>query len=85
MRCAFISSEESAEEGIDDETNHTLYVKPLPWREARVTKFIRQLDDKTQKRQSTRARRQTLPRKAGVVSTRPKPVTEFGANFWGFA
>ena len=81
---SFISSEESGEEVIDGKTCQYLYVKSLPWREAKVNRFMRQMDEKVKKKQSKRAKHQTLPRKPGAVSTRPKPTAEFGATFWAF-
>ena len=81
----FMSSEESGEELIDGKTNPILYVKPLPWRKACVTKFLKIMDEKAKTRQSKRAQRQSLPRNPGAISTRPKPTTEFGEKFWGFA
>lgn len=81
----FISSEESGEELIDSKANQILYVKPLPWRKACVTEFFKIVDEKGRTSQSKRAQRQSLPRNPGVVSTRSKPTTEFGDNFWGFA
>lgn len=81
----FISSEESGEEEVDGDVRQFLFVKPLPWRDAKVNKFMKQMDEKLKKRQTTRSKRQTLPRVPGDVSTRPKPITEYGANFWAFA
>ena len=81
----FISSEESGEELIDGKTNQVLYIKPLPWRKACVTKFLKIMDEKARTRQSKRAQRQSMPRNPGVVATRSKPTTEFGDEFWGFA
>ena len=80
---SFFSSEESGEV-IDGETSQYLFVKSLPWREAKVNRFMRQMDEKVKKRQSKHAKRQTLPRKPGAVSTRPKPTAEFGSTFWAF-
>lgn len=81
---SFVSSEESDEEDVDGEAKQFLYVKALPWRAAKVSKFMKQIDDKVKKAQSNRARQQTLPRKPGSISDRPKPVCEFGSSFWGF-
>ena len=77
-RGAFISSEESGEEEIDGEIEPVLYVKTLPWRDAKV-------NEKFKKRQSKRSKRQTLPRQPGVVSTRPEPTAQFGDKLWAFA
>ena len=82
---SFISSEESGEEEIDGEMEPVLYVKTLPWRAAKVNRFRKQMDEKFKKRQSKRGKRQTLPRKPGVVSTRPKPTAQFDDKFWAFA
>ena len=82
---SFISSEESGEEEIDGEMELVLYVKTLPWRDAKVNRFMKQMDEKFKKRQSQRAKRQTRPRKPGIVSTRPKPTAQFGDKFWEFA
>ena len=37
--------------------------KVLPWREAKVNRFMRHIDEKVKKRQSKRAKREMLPRK----------------------
>ena len=37
-----------------------LYVKPLPWRECKVTKFLRQMDDKAKKRQTKRSKQASV-------------------------
>lgn len=81
----FISSEESGEELTEHKTNQVLYVKQLPWRKTIVTKFFKLMDEKARARQSKRAQQQSLPRNPGTISNRPKPTTEFGANFWAFA
>ena len=81
----FISSEESGEALIDGKTNQILYVKPLLWRKASITKFLKLMDEKAKARQSKRAQWQSLPRIPGPALTRPKPTTEFGDNFWPFA
>ena len=81
----FISSEENGEELTEHKTNQMLYAKQLPWRQTTVTKFFKLMDEKARPRQSKRAQRQSLPRNPGTISNRPKPTTEFGANFWAFA
>ena len=43
------------------------------------------MDEKTKARQSKHAQWQSVPRIPGPTSTRPKPTTEFGDNFWAFA
>ena len=40
-----------------------------------------QMDKKAKKKQSLRAKRQTMPRKPGIVSLQPKPIDEFGTGF----
>ena len=86
MLCSsFISSEESGEEEVNGDLRQFLRVKPLPRRDVKVSCFMKQMDEKVKKRQTTRAKRQTLLRIPGDVSTRPKPTAEFDANFWGFA
>lgn len=40
----FISSEESGEEEVDGDVRQFLFVKPLPWRDAKVKKFRKQMD-----------------------------------------
>ena len=79
----FISSEESGEEDIDGGTQQCLYVKALPWRDPKVNKFMKAMDDKNKKKQSMRAKRQTLPRVPGGTSTCSKPI-EFPSDFGGF-
>lgn len=83
---AFMSSEESAEEVVDGVKYEFLSVKSLPWRCAKVNKFIKQLDEKIKKKKSKRGKQQTILRKPGSVSSRPKPTTLFdaGSEFWGF-
>ena len=81
----FISSEDSGEEEVDGDVRQFLFVKPLSWRDAKVNKFMKQMDEKLKKRQTTRSKRQILPGVPGDVSTRPKPIAEYGANFWAFA
>ena len=80
---SFISSEESGEEEIDGDVQPYLYVKILPWRDRKVSRFMKSMDDKIKKKQSVRAKRQTLPRTSRGLSTRPRPA-EFEPNFWGF-
>lgn len=80
----FISSEESGEEEVDCNIRQFLFAKPLPWRDAKVNRFMKQMDEKM-KRQTTCSKHQTLPRVPGDVSTRRKPTAEYGTNFWAFA
>ena len=41
---------------------------------------MKQMDNKAKKKQSLRAKRQTMPRKPGIVSSR-KPIAEFETGF----
>lgn len=81
---SFISSEESGEENINGTTQQCLYIKALPWRDSKVTKFMKAMDEKCKKKQSVRAKRQMLPRVPGGISSRSKPI-ELSPDFWGFA
>ena len=81
---AFISSEESAEDE-DDSERPVLYVKTLPWRAPLVSKVFKGLDERADTCKSKRAKMQTLTRHAGGVSRRPKPVLQFGSDFWAFS
>ena len=80
-----MSSEESGEELIDRKqiqyctSNHFLGGKPV------LQNFLKIMDEKAKTRQSKRTQRQSLPKNPGAISTRPKPTTEFGEKFWGFA
>ena len=80
---SLISSEESGEEEVDGNLQLVLYVKSLPWRAGKATRFFKQLDDKNKRTLSKRAKQQTLLRKPGEVSDRSKSI-EFSSNFWGF-
>ena len=80
-----MSSEESSEEFDKDQVHHSvLKVKPLSWRSPQVTKLFKKMDEKTAKCKTKRGKRQTIPRVLGDTSSRPKPVSEFGPEFWGF-
>ena len=76
----FMSSEESGEE----DGRPVLFVKSLPWRATKVSKFLKQMDLKGEKKKSKRSILQTMPRLPGSVSTRLTPTTTFEPNFWGF-
>ena len=76
---SFMSSEESGEE----DGRPVLFVKYLPWRAAKVSRFLKQMDIKGEKKKSKRSILQTMPRIPGSDSTRLKPTT-FDPNFWGF-
>ena len=49
---SFISSEESGEEEIDGEMEPVVFVKTLPWRDAKVNKFMKQMDKKFNQREA---------------------------------
>lgn len=64
-----MSSEESNPEDDD-----VIAIKPLSWRSERVSQFLHRLDDKSEERKTTQAKRQRKNRVIGsVVSTRAKP------------
>ena len=75
-----MSSEESGEE----DGKPVLLVKTIPWRASKVSKFLKQMDLKVQKKKSKRSVLQTMQRIPGPVSTRSRPV-HFESNHWGFA
>jgi len=75
---SFMSSEESGE----DDGRPVLFVKSLPWRRCKVSRFVKQMDAKCEKRKSRRAILQTMQRLPGSVSTRLKPPG-FEPDFWG--
>ena len=68
---SFMSSEESGKE----DGRPVLFVKYLPWRAAKVSKFLRQMDIKGEKKKSKRSILQTMPRLPGSDSARLKPTT----------
>ena len=76
---SFMSSEESGEE----DGRPVLLVKHLPWRATKVSRFLKQMDIKGEKKKSKRSILQTMPRLPGLDSTRLLPTT-FEPNFWGF-
>ncbi len=76
---AFMSSEESDME--DDKP--VLLVKSLPWRASKVSRFLKQMDAKGEKKKSKRSILQTMTRLPGPVSNRLLPTT-FEPSFWGF-
>lgn len=76
-----MSSEDSGTEILEDGSErNVLYVRPLPWRSNQVTSGLHRLDEK---RKTKHASQQTLTRKVGDVSIRPKP-DGFPSLFWGF-
>ena len=62
-----MSSEDSDDDG-------TFSVRPLPWRSSRASEIYHSLDEKCEKRKSTRSRRMTFTRGKGMPSDRQKPV-----------
>ena len=81
----FMSSEESREELIDGKTNPILYVKPLPWRKACVTKFLKIMDEK-QKLDSLNVPSDKVCQE--TLELYPLSLNQplsFGEKFWGFA
>ena len=76
---SFMSSEESGEE----DGKPVLFMKYLPWRATKVSRFLKQMDLKGEKKKSKRSILQTMSRLPGSDSTRLKPTT-FESNFWGF-
>ena len=76
---SFMSSEESGEE----DGKPVLLVKTLPWRAPKVSKFLKQMDLKAEKKKSRRSILQTMQRLPGHPSSQPKPCT-FASIFWGF-
>lgn len=80
-----MSSEDSGSETLEDGSKRAvLYVRPLPWRSSMATTGLHRLDEKVKKQKSKHASQQTLTRKVGSVSTRPKPNNGFSSQFWGF-
>ena len=59
---SFISSEDSGQEEVDgeDEASSITYLKFLPWRESKVNKVIKQMDEKAKKKQFLHAKRRCL-------------------------
>ncbi len=79
----FISSEESALETVDDDTErHVIIVKPLPWRGPKAQRLMTRLDEKYSRNQTKQSAIQTIPRVLGESSIRLKP--SFPDDFWGF-
>ena len=73
----------SSEESDMEDDKPVLLVKPLPWRALKVSKFLKQMDAKGEKKKSKRSILQTIPRLPGPVSNRLIPTT-FEPSFWGF-
>ena len=63
-----ISSEESAEEGEGE-----IIVRPLPWRDPKITEIFLALDRKHDKHTSVRSKKMSFIRKQGLPSDRPEP------------
>ena len=45
---------------------------------------LHSLDEKVKKQKTKHASQQTLTRKVGSTSTRPKPTAGYSSQFWGF-
>ena len=70
----FMSSEYSDVEEMEDGTEcSVISVKPLPWRGAKASRFLKRLDSKAKTKMSKQSIHQTLPRVIGPNSTRMKP------------
>lgn len=70
-----MSSESSGVEQMEDGTDRpVIVVKPLQWRGAKATRFLKRLDAKAVHKKSRQSIQQTLPRVVGENSTRPKPA-----------
>ena len=50
-----MSSEESGQEVIGSDLYQCLYVKSLTWREAKINRLMKQLDEKARKKMYIRA------------------------------
>ena len=74
---SFISSEESGEEEIGGEMEPVLYVKTLPWRDAKINRFMKQMDEKFKKRQSKRQTSNSTKAARGSVHT-----SEANCSIW---
>lgn len=73
----FVSSDES---GVEDGKG-VIFVKDIPWRSQKITKFFQKLDDSHNTNKSEQVSRQTKERieKEDMVSRRSAPV---GAPSW---
>ena len=68
FRADVMSSEESSEASDD------VFVKPLPWRAEKVTRFFTDIDEKALGKKTSQAQRQRKARKISInSSTRPVP------------
>lgn len=75
-----MSSEES-----DDGNDEIIIVKPLPWRNSKVTQFFHSLDEKGAESKTSQAKRQRKQRVDGTsVSQRPKPLGTVNIPTWAF-
>ena len=80
-----MSSEDSGSETLEDGSKRAvLYVRPLPWRSSMARTGLHSLDEKVKKQKTKHASQQTLTRKVGSTSTRPKPRAGYSIKFWGF-
>lgn len=67
----------SSDDSESEDGKAVLFVKELPWRSDKVSKFFKKLDDNHRARRSEQAARQTKPRlHRGVLSSRQPPVKE---------
>jgi hypothetical protein len=70
-----MSSEESEEEEEEDGSKSVSFtIRPLPWRNERITELFLGLDQKHTKKQSKKSTQMTLKRYQGENSTRPVPT-----------
>ena len=69
----FMSSEDSFDEGEEDEEDMQFVIRPLLWRSDKVNSFLSSLDHKTAKCQSKRSRNMSFKRIVGLPSDRLKP------------
>ena len=76
-----MSSEESGKDDLEEEC---IFVKNIPWRSARVSKFLEGLDEKTKTDKSSQALRQTKRR---VVATNSSDQSKPHGHFpkWVFS
>ena len=66
IQIEMMSSENEEEDGFS--------VRPLPWRSSKCDEIFEQLDQKLRSIKSARSKRQTLKRKIGEISRRPRPT-----------
>ena len=66
---SLMSSEDSDDDG------GSFNVRPLPWRNEKVTEFFYALDSKHERRLSVKSKRMTYERRDGLASDRQCPAT----------